>query len=203
MAIDKSGKTLIAYNVKNGQFAINNEIKPLTWLTRFAKEKNLTTKQIFGDGELQLTLVNDKGYTGTIGMTTIDIDYNKALGFGLDIDGGYAEVKQTAVIEHAIYFETEYVDKTGVSKIKKTWAFGVTTEAPSETFEQTTDDINESNVEYSITIKGIPLKDSTGLADYVDPSTGQTVKCFLYSKIPTDEGYATFGDTVPTPKMSE
>ena len=205
--MDKTGKTLIGFNVKNGQFAMPSAEggfdtpQALTWLTRFSKEKNMSTKPLYGDGELQITFVNDRGFTGTVGMTAQDMEYNKALGIAKEIEGGVAEIKQLSIIEHALYFETDFCGKDGVTKTKKVWVFGVETQAPSESYDQNTEDINESNVEYSITIKGVTLKDSTGTADYVDSKTGQVLKCFTYSKVPTDEGYATFGDSVPVPKM--
>lgn len=207
MAIDKTGKTLVGFNVKNGQFAVKTSSGydtpvSLTWLTRFAKDKNLSTKEIYGDGQLQITLVNDKGFTGSIGMTAQDLEYNKAMGFAQDIDGGLAEIKQLSVVDHAIYFETDFIGKDGITKTKKVWVFGVTVQAPSESLDQNTTDINESTVEYAITIQGINLKNATGDADYVDAETGQTVKCFTYSKVPTDDGYDTFGDSVPAPKVS-
>lgn len=202
MAISKSGKTLICFNVKNGQFkTASGSLTSLTWLTRFSKEKDLSTKKIFGDGELVVTLVNDKGFTGTIGMTAQDEAYNQALGFVKALDAGTGEVKQLSVVEHNIYFESDYVGADGVTKTKKTWVFGVEAQAPSETYEQNTDDINESNVEYNITIKGTNLKASDGTTDYVDATTGQKVKVYTYSLLPTDTGYSTFGDSVPVPKM--
>ncbi|MGN1200857.1 MAG: hypothetical protein ACI4R8_01145 [Candidatus Caccovivens sp.] len=204
--MDKTGKQLIGFNVKNGQYARKTADgyetpKPFTWLTRFSKEKNLSTKPIYGDGELQVTLVNDKGFTGTIGMTAQDIEYNKDMGFAKDIEGGLAEVKQLSIVEHAIYFETDFCGKDGVTKTKKVWVYGVQVNAPSESFDQNTEDINESNVEYALTIRGLNLKDADGSADYVDAETGQYLKCFTYSKTPTDDGYATFGNTVPLPKI--
>src|SRR5574344_847102 len=202
MAISKSGKTLICFNVKNGQFKTETgSLTSLTWLTKFSKEKDLSTKKIFGDGELVLTLVNDKGFTGTIGMTAQDAAYNKALGFVKDLSTGTGEVKQLNVVQHSIYFETDYCSADGITKTKKTWVFGVEAQAPSETFDQNTDDINEANVEYQITIKGTNLKTADGLDDYVDATTGQKVKVFTYSLLPDDTGYATFGDSVPVPKV--
>lgn len=202
MAISKTGKTLVGFNVKNGQFkTAAGSLTSLTWLTRFSKEKDLTTKKIFGDGELVVTLVNDKGFTGTIGMTAQDEEYNKALGFAKELDVGVGEVKQLSVVEHNIYFETDYIGSDGITKTKKTWVFGVETQAPSESYDQNTDDINESTVEYPITIKGTNLKASDGVTDYVDSTTGQKVKVFTYSLKPEDTGYSTFGDSVPVPKM--
>lgn len=226
--MDKQGKILIEFNVKNGRFAVNPllvggstlggriisgsdnlivddngwRIMPLTWLNSFSKEKDLSTTDIYGDGEKVLTLVNDKGFTGVLGMTAQDIEYNKALGFMVDIENGLAEVKQRRIVQHAIYFETEFANDYGVVVTKKVWVFGVETQAPSESYEQTTDNINNSMVDYNITIKGTNLKASDGETDYTD-DFGNTVKVWTLSKLPGDTGYETFGDSVPTPTALE
>lgn len=203
--MDKSGKVLIQFNVKNGQYAIKQNdawvISPLTWLNSFSKEKDLDSSDIYGDGEKQLTLVNDKGFTGTLGLTAQDYEYNKALGFNVQLSNGLAEVQQLSSIEHCIYFETQYTGKDGVAKTKKTWVFGVNAQAPSETYDQNTDSINQSTIEYAITIKGVNTMDSTGQVEYKD-ANGNTIKTFTLSKVPGDTGYDTFENTVPVPTMS-
>ena len=85
---------------------------------------------------------------------------------------------------------------------KKVWVFGVETQAPSEAYEQTTDNINNSMVDYNITIKGTNLKvlDNNVLVDYTD-QYGNVVKVWTLSKVPGDTGYDTFGDSVPTPTI--
>ena len=203
--MDKTGKTLIQFNVKNGQYAIKNNgswtIAPLTWLNSFSKEKDMDTTDIFGDGERQLRLVNDKGFTGALGLTAQDYQYNKALGFNMELSNGLAEVQQLSAVEHCIYFETQYTGKDGIVKTKKTWVFGVEAQAPSETYDQNTDSINQSTIEYDITIKGVNTLDSTGQADYRDEN-GNTIKTYTLSKIPGDTGYDNFEATVPTPQVS-
>lgn len=203
--MDKTGKTLIQFNVRNGQYAIKNNnawvISPLTWLNSFSKEKDMDTTPIYGDGDKQLTLVNDKGYTGTLGLTAQDLEYNKALGFTKELSNGLAEIQQLASIEHCIYFESQYTGKDGITKTKKTWVFGVEAQAPSEEYNQNTDSINQSNVEYTITIKGVNTLDAAGTADYRD-ANGNTIKTYTLSKIPGDTGYDTFENSVPTPQVS-
>lgn len=203
--MDKTGKVLIQFNVKNGQYAIKSGnawvISPLTWLNSFSKEKDLDSSDIYGDGEKQLTLVNDKGFTGTLGLTAQDYEYNKALGFNVQLSNGLAEVQQLSSIEHCIYFETQYTGKDGVAKTKKTWVFGVNAQAPSETYDQNTDSVNQSTIEYAITIKGVNTMDSTGEVEYKDEN-GNTIKTFTLSKVPGDTGYDTFENTVPVPTMS-
>lgn len=203
--MDKTGKTLIQFNVRNGQYAIKTNgswsISPLTWLNSFSKEKDMDTTPIYGDGEKQLTLVNDRGFTGTLGLTAQDEQYNKALGFNMTLANGTAEIQQLSSVEHCIYFETQYTGKDGITKTKKVWVFGVEATAPSETYEQNTESINQSTVEYGITIKGVNTLNATGEADYRDEN-GNTVKTFTLSKVPGDTGYDTFENTVPTPQVS-
>jgi hypothetical protein len=203
----KTDKVLVGFNVSNGKYAIKTNGAygspvDLGYLTRFSKEKNLTSKTIYGDGEIQTVLVNDKGFTGTLGLLQQDLEFNKALGFMLDTDNGTIEMQQSSVVECAIYFETEFMKNDGIKKTKKVWVVGVNVEAPSESLEQTTDDINENNVEYSITVKGEYLKNSAGTDDYTDGTTGQKVKYFTFSKTPSDTGYSTFGDSVPIAKYT-
>ena len=156
MAIDKSGKILAQFNVKNGQYKTDDGVlSPLTWLTRVSLDKNLSTLPIYGDGELQLNLISDKGFTGTIGMTARDIEFEKALGMQMEVDGGLAEVQQTAAIPISLYFETNFVGADGVVKTKKVWLFGVEVSAPGEALDQNTDDPSIATVEYGITVKGI------------------------------------------------
>ena len=101
--------------------------------------------------------------------------------------------------QNAIYFETEFTGADGVKKTKKVWLFGVEVSAPSESLDQNTDDLSIATVEYGITVKGVYLKAADGIANYTDATTGNTVKVFKLSQIPTDTDYATFGDTVPVP----
>lgn len=201
----KDGKTLIEFNVKNGKYAIKKDgswqINPLTWLTSFSKEKDLGTSDIYGDGEKILTLVNDKGFTGVLGMAAQDEEYNKALGFAIETDSGLAEVQQKSVVSHAIYFETEFAGADGISKTKKVWVFGVETQAPSDAYEQTTDNINNSTVDYTITIKGVNLLAAQGTADYIDEN-GNTRRIYTVSRKPGQVGYDTFEQSVPSPRIT-
>ena len=204
--MSKAGKTLISFNVKNGQYAIGaGAPKPLSFLATFAKEKNIDSKAIYGDGEMQVTVYNDKGMTGTMTLTGRDNEYGIDLGFAKILSGGgIAEIQQIKSTEHAIYFETydmvkELTSEEFMQTTAKVWVFGVTTSAPSETLSQNTDSINENSVDYAITMKGVKLKDSTGLVNYRDVN-GNEFNVFTYKKLPGDTGYATFGDAEPVPK---
>lgn len=198
---DKKGKTLAQFNAKNGVYSVDGTaVSPLTYMTGFSKEPNLDTKSMYGDGELQTTLVSDKGFSGTLGVTARDLEYETALGMVKAIDGGNAEVQLLAVKEHSFGFETQMLAADGTTKVKKVWVFGVEAQRPSDALTQNTESVNESTYEYPIIIKGTRLKDSAGTANYVDPTSGSEVQCYTYSKVPTDTGYDTFLDSVPVPK---
>lgn len=200
MAISKTGKVLAQFNVKNGQYKTGDgSLSSLTWLTSVSLDKNLATQAIYGDGELQLTLVNDKGFTGSVGMSARDIEFETANGMQLEVASGMAEIQRQSIPDNSIYFETDYIGADGVKKTKKVWLFGVEVSTPSESLEQNGDDISISTFEYEITVKGVYLKATGGTDDYVDASTGNKVKVFKLSAVPTDSGYATFGNAVPTP----
>ena len=197
----KEGKILVQFNVRNGQYkTASGELSPLTWLTKVSLDKNLATQAIYGDGELQTQIINDKGFTGILGLTARDNEFEIANGMQKAVSGATAEIQQLSIPENAIYFETDYVENK-ITKSKKVWLFGVEVSAPSESLDQNTDGVNINNAEYAITVKGTNLKATGGTADYVDSETGKTVKVFKLSSIPTDSGYTSFGDSVPVPTV--
>lgn len=196
---DKTGKVLLQFNCKNGVYSLDGStIKPLGYLSSVTTDKNTSSSEKYGDGELQLTLINDKGSTGTLEMTARDEEFETDLGFLKAISNGLAEVQ---VIENktvSIGFETYYMGADGVRKTKKVWFLGVTVAPSGDSVSQDTDSINESSASYPITIKGVNLKAAGGSSDFVD-ANGNTVKVFKVSSKPTDSGYASFLESVPTP----
>ena len=204
--MNKAGKTLISFNVKNGQYALSTGAPmPLTYLATFAKEKNIDSTPIYGDGEQQVVVYNDKGMTATMTLTGRDNDYGIALGFAMVLaGGGIGEIQQIASVPHSIYFETYDLikDSTGEEfkqTTAKVWVLGVTASSPSETLAQNTEGINENSVDYALIVKGVKLLDSIGTSNYTDEN-GNEVNIFTFKKLPGDTDYDIFGDAVPVPK---
>lgn len=197
---DKTGKTLIEYNIKNCVYSVDGTtVKPLTWATEIALEKSIDTKEIYGDGELQLSILNDKGMTGTLGLTAKDDDFDADLGFSMAITDSVAEVSIVQNKSISIGAEFYYTGNDGITKVKKKWYYGVNVSPSGETYSQNTDTINENAASYPLIIKGVALKDSTGSSDYVDEN-GLVRKAFSQSSVTGDVGFATFLETVPVPK---
>lgn len=195
----KEGKVLIQYNCKNGVYSVDGSaVNPLGYLASTALDANISTKDIYGDGELQLSILSDKGLTGTLEMTAQDEDFEVDLGFVKEITQGMARVQVLQNKTISIGFETYITDADGVTKTKKVWLLGVNVSPAGESLSQNADTINESTASYPVTIKGVNLKDTAGSTDYTDEN-GNTIRVFKISSVPTDTGYADFLTTVPTP----
>lgn len=197
--------TLVRFNIKNAKYALKTANGyetpvPFGYSDAIALEADYSEKAIYGDGRKVAIIPNDKGKTGTLTLLALDHAYEVAMKRRMATAKGFAEIKQLASVEHAIYFETESMDSDGVVHTAKTWVYGVTSGRPSETYNQTTDDINNNNTEYALTIKGVPLMNAAGTSPYVD-NKGNTVYAWQETAIDTDAGYDTFGDACVAPKV--
>ena len=201
----KAGKNIIEFNCKNGVYSADGlTVKPLGYLTAISTEKNVDTKDIYGDGEIILSQMNDKGSTGSLEMTARDDDFEKDLGFEMEIEQGLAEVQVLGNVDIAVGAECYIVvkDKTSgkaVQKTKKVWWLNVNVAPAGTSLSQNTDTTNEATVSYPLTIKGVSLMGADGVSEYVD-ANGNTRKIFKISCLPDNANYATFLDTVPVPK---
>lgn len=208
MTSNKDGKTLVQFNVKNGVYAVAVDgeetatVKSLTYMNTFSKERAPQTKQIYGDGEVQDTLVTEKSVNGTLGVTARDKEFEIDLGFTEAMANGEGDVALSSFKRAHIGFETEVKEKGKVAKIKKVWVLNAEVMPANESLTQNQDDITPSTADYSYTAYGVNLKNSTGTSDYIDEN-GQTKKVFTLSCMPGEEGYDTFLDSVPVPKMKE
>ena len=197
----KAGKKLIEFNCKNGVYSVDGtEVKPLGYLVSNTLDKNISTKEIYGDGEIQLSVLSDKGMTGTLEMTARDDEFEADLGFVKAIAQGLADVQVLQNKTISIGYENYILTADGITKTKKVWLLGVNVAPASDSLSQNTDTTNEATASYGLTIKGVNLKDADGSLDFVDEN-GNTLKIFKVSSVPGKEGYETFLDTVPTPTV--
>lgn len=199
-------KTLVRFNIKNAAYAIKSTDgygTPVSigYSDSIALEADYAEKIIYGDGRKIAIIPNDKGKTGTLGLLVIDEAYEIAMKRRMKTANGTAEIKQFASVEHALYFEFDFLDDAGVQKTGKTIIYGVTSGRPSETLNQTTDDINNNTISYPLTIKGTPMKAATGTDPYKD-ANGNTVYVWQETSVPGDAGYDNFGKTITDPKIS-
>lgn len=196
---------MFKFNVKNVKYAVPGTNgtygapKDLAYANSISLEADYDETKLFGDGQILAILGDDKGKTGTLSVTNIEKDYEIDMKRALEIEGGLADIQQRSSVEHAIYFEVDAIED-GVGKTIKRWMFGVTTGKASETYDQTTDNPTINTYEYPLTVLGVNLKDALGEEDHTD-EYGNTIKVFYMTSFPEDEGFETFGNAVPTPKV--
>lgn len=198
-------KTLVRFNIQNIKYATMDAQgkynTPVSYGTaiKMALEANSSIKDIFGDGRRICSIVNDKGKTGTMTTNNISDDYEVAMGRKIVTAVGLADIQQRKNIVHAIYFETSGLKDDGSMPLSKTWLFGVTSSRPSESYNQNTDDVNESSFDTPLVISGTNLlkADDTKFVD----DKGNEVLVWQLTVTPDDENFATFGNAVVLPKM--
>ena len=114
MTPDKTGKDLAQFNVKNAVYNIDgtSEVKPLTWMNTFTKNRNVNVTALYGDGEVQVSLYADTTISGAIGTTARDEEFEKAIGLAVALaDSSLGEVAVNSVKKINFGFETEIVAK--------------------------------------------------------------------------------------------
>ena len=200
---DKTGKDLAQFNIKNAVYALvgdDETIKPMAWMNTFSKDRNITTKAFYGDGELIVAAPSDKKMSGAIGTTARDSDFEKDIGSMYAPDGGgIAEIAMRTIKPIHFGFETDFIGTDGVRKTKKVWVLNMQVQSANESLTQDKEDITESTFDYNYEAYGVNLKDNAGTKDFVDEN-GQTIRVYTISKKPGEEGYETFLDSVPEPK---
>lgn len=200
-----SDKTLLRFNIKNAKYALKTTEGygapvPFGYSDSISLDADYSEKVIYGDGKKIFTIPNDKGKTGSLVLLTLDEAYELAMQRRMKTANGTAEIKQLASIEHAIYFEFDYMDESEKLSTAKTIVYGVTSGRPSQAYNQTTEDINNQNTSYSLTIKGTPLVTAEG-TPYKDEK-GNTIYVWQETVIPGDAGYEDFGKTITAPKVA-
>lgn len=204
----KRKKSLVRFNVQGVKWAMlidGKYEKPKSYGTaiKIALEPDSSVKKIFGDGKRIASIVNDKGKTGTLSTNNINDDFEVDMGRKMLLKNGIASIKQQKLPIFAVYFETSGLDEDNSMPLAKTWVYGVTSPtAPSESFDQSTDDINESTFDTALEIAGVELKDAAG-AVYKDPKTGRDVMVWQMTATPDDPDFETFGDEVVLPVMDD
>ena len=200
--LDKTGKTMVDFNVHDVQIAVKSgdtyDYIPLGYAAKIALQKQLASKDIYGDGKKIGKLFNDNGYPITLTLTAKDLELEKALGFKEELAVGTADIEQLKSIKVDLFFETDYQGIDGFKKVKKIWLYQVELAPADEEYSQNEDEISTSTVAYTGMVYGTEEQDSTGTSDYVD-ANGNIPLIFKLSLSSDEQGFDTFHETVAVP----
>lgn len=128
-------------------------------------------------------------------------ELEKAAGFALEGANGLITTNIASYLRGALYYEFLELDEDGKQSVVKCWMFNVEIGKGSATYTTAKGSVEFGAYSYPFRAYGDPLKDSEGTDDYKDErGVGRTA--YLYTCRPDDTGYATFGDTVPVPKVA-
>lgn len=207
MATPKEQKTLRSFNCKNGKYAVRkadgSKGTPVDmgFLDSVALEANVGVTAIYGDGEIQKEIVSDNSKTGNLVLTAPDTDFEVAVGIKKVGTGG--EMLDVALrSKKTVDIYVEVTDETKNSAvIGKKWILGASVTPPSQTYNQNTDSPNANNWTYPLTVLGEKALEETGEEIFTD-ADGMEQRVYVITSKPGDDGYATFGDTVPTPRIA-
>ena len=162
-------------------------------------EPQVESEQIYANDRSILAAVADQGYTGEIGTTATDPKFEEALGHTMTISGGTADLKINGYKRVDIYYEFSNKTEDGIDYVVKVWALNAEVSKATKTHETDENTPKIGEYQYPITVYGDKLKTSEG-EDYRDENGNEKYVTRIMS-YPDDEGYDTFGDTVPTPEI--
>ena len=171
----------------------------------YAKSLNPSTlleaAEQYADDRLLFRVPNDKGYEVEFGTTAPDPELDKAAGFAMEGASGLLSVEQVQYVRGAMYYEFKERDENGAVSMVKCWMYNVELGKGSGTHSTDESSVAFGSYTYPARVYGDPLMGPDGTKEYVDDH-GMGRKVFMYTARPGDDGYATFGDTVPVPKMA-
>lgn len=202
-----SKPVLVRFNIQNVKYAMKKDNAydtPVSYGTSrtISLEPVQSTKDIYGDGRRICAIIADKGKTGTLTTNNVSDDFEIAVGRKIKTKNGIAEISQTKNPVFALYFETCGIDEDGAMPLAKTWVYGVTAPTrPTETFNQSEDDINESTFDTALKIGGVNLKTAAG--EIYKDDKGNEIMVWQQTVVAGDEGFDTYGDAVVLPTMAE
>lgn len=194
------------HGVQNLKFAKKTDATyaaPVAML--YAKNINptamLEATEQYADSRLLFRIPNDTGYEGEIGTTGPDLEFEKSAGYSIEGANGLIGANVTAYQRGAIYYEFTENDANGVASTVKVWLFNAEIGKGSPTHVSDAKSVEFGEYKYPFTVYGDTLMDSTGAKAYTD-AKGVGRMAFMYTARHDDNAYATFGDTVPVPKVA-
>lgn len=194
------------HGVKNAKYAVKGEQEVYATPASFAYAKaisldpKLETETNFANNMAIFSAVSDQGYGGSFGTTAQNRAFEKDLGMLMDVAGGTADVNLLSLKRFALYYEHGEKLPGGRTYTVKVWLLNCEATKASKNHETDTTKPTFGAYAYPLTIYGEKIKAADSSNIYTDPDGNEYIATRIIA-LPTDEGYGTFGNAVPTPKI--
>lgn len=173
---------------------------PMPYAKNLGFTSLLEDAEVYSDNRLTLRVPNDKGYTIEFGSTGPNPELEKAAGYAIEGANGLVSANVVTYITGAVYYEFTEVGEDKRPYKVKVWAYEVEVGKGTPTHATDGKSIEFGEYKYPGTVYGATLMDDKGTKPYLD-DLGMGRTAFMYYARPGDDGYATFGDAVPVPKV--
>jgi len=183
----------------NGESGTN--ILAVPYAVNLSLSPDVQEQSAYRDGRKVVTRYSDNGYTGSMGFGSIDVDLELAAGTVMESAVGHAKTSNRGTSRFDIYYEYTGANEDRSDKIVKNWLLNVSLGSPDENTETDTESIQFGEYVYPITVFGDTAKNADG-TDFIDDNGFRTVVTRVFCD-KDDEGFDTFGDSVPSPVVKK
>lgn len=183
----------------NGSYAA--ELLALKYAQSLNPSALLQAAEQYADNRLVCRIPSDTGYEGEIGTTAPDPELEKAAGYSIEGASGLITTNVASYLRGALYYEFLETDEDGQTSVVKAWMFNVEIGKGAATHSTNQNSVQFGSYSYPFRAYGDKLMGSDGTSEYLD-AKGLGRTAYLYTARPSDAGYATFGDSVPVPKVA-
>ena len=181
----------------NGASGALEDIKAVPYAINLSLSPDIQEQAAYRDGRKVVARYSDNGYTGSMGFGSIDTNLELAAGTVMASAVGFAKTSNRGLSRFDIYYEYTGSNEDGNDKVVKNWILNVSLGSPEENTETDTESIQFGEYVYPVTVFGDTAK-TVGGNDFIDANGFKTVVTRIFCD-PDDEGYATFGESVPEP----
>lgn len=199
-------KAAAYHNISNMKFAPKKagayqEPFEMLYALSLSLNAQVSATEQYADGRLVCRIPSDTGYEGEVGTTAQDPELEKAAGFAIEGASGLITGNVASYLRGALYYEHLEEEEEGAPSVVKTWLLGVEIGKGSKSYTTDKASVELGSYAYPIRVYGEKVKDSDGIKEYLN-ERGVGMLALIYSAWPEDGDYATFGDTVPVPKVA-
>lgn len=184
-----------------GAYATGEDILKVLYAKNLNPSSLLEAAEQYADDRLLFRVPNDKGYDVELGTTAPDPELEKAAGFALEGADGLISASVVSYARGALYYEFKERDEDGRPSMVKCWMYNVELGKGTGTYTTDESSVTFGAYSYPFRVYGDPLMDADGTNEHLDDrGVGRTA--YMITARPGDAGYATFGDSVPVPKVA-